>query len=298
MAKEEKFVFPSGKVVISLIEKKFSTVVEDITERDRYTGTKSSIKCPVKMSTGEIDNPLTIEEQKAIEEALQYPAGTLNPYNPPDTNFYNTPKSRIILHKVDKNPKSMDKILDKSDPYDYLLYKIALKSPIVAKSWDTRFDREEYQYVLKDIDAEIQDELTFSAKEDVVLEYILKHKFNKKKLYDLLRLIGVEKAGVRIDLNSQPEFLANELKKLTKVTRANVDFMYTIIQMSEDQLSGKVLLLDGISTGWVKKVGGLYKRKEGQLLGSTEQDAINELLKDENQDLKLLITETVKKGSK
>lgn len=298
VAEKAPFRFPTGKVVISLIEKRFSTVVKDPNETDRYTGTKSTIKCPVKLSTGEIDNPLTQEEQEAIETALQYEKGTLNPYKPAETNFYSTSKGRIVLHKVDSKPSSMDRILDKSVPYEYLLYKIALKSPIVAKSWETRFDREEYQYVMKDLDAELKEELTLSAKEDTVWEYLIKNKLNKKKLYDLLRLVGVERVGIKIDINSQPEFLSNELKKLVKESRANLDLIYTIIELSEEQLSGKVLLLDGISTGLIKKSGNLYKKREGQLLGSTEADAINELLKDENQDLKLLIVETVKRGSR
>lgn len=300
MAKEEKqgFKFPEGKVVLSLIEKNYSTVVQDKNETDRYTGTKSSIKCPTNILTNEIINPLTREEQIAIEEALQYPAGTLNPYNPPETNFYNSTRGRVMLHKAGSSPSSMNLVLDKSNPMDYLRYKIALTSPLVAKRWEDRFTRAEYQYVLKDIDAEIVDELSYSAKETKVWKYLISNEFNKKKLYDLLRLIGVERIGIRIDINSQPEFLLNELKKLLKESKANVELLYSIIELSEDTLSGKVLLIDGISTGLIRKVGSVYKKKEGQILGSTETDAITELMKDENQDLRLLITETVKKGSK
>lgn len=289
----EGFTLPAGKVTIELIEKRSSAVIKDTFEMDAYTGSTWSVCLPQKPN-GELVDPLTTEERLYLEEALQYEPGTLSIHKDWDNNFYLTKKAILEFRKVGKNPKTMRRTLDKQNPYEYLLYKIALASPIVAPSWDKRFERAEYIFVLKDRNAEFNEEMTYTSKKSKVLKYILENENNKKNLYDLLRLIGLSKVGGSVSKDSRLDWLYNEIMKLTEVKERIIE-MYEILTLDADTRSLKVLLADGLSEGVITFAGGMYKLQNGDVLGSREGEVIAEMNKPERQDLRLLIEQKASK---
>lgn len=275
------------KITLSIIQRNSSSLYKDPSMGTLSTRAAKSFVVPLD-SIGNLVNPLNENEQAFFEDLLGL---DLNPYiistpDNPKANFWvNNKATRVILRKQTKNLSSADRILDLSKPYDYIAWKIALINPRVANSWKERNDTLEYEFVLKDGEVQLNDELEFTQIEDKVNEYLLKHKGSKKKLFDLLRLYGVENLAKEIKYDSPTEWLYNELRKLARRTK-DIKKLHALIDLGETDVYMKVLIADAVTAGILDKRPHEYRLMGGESLGSNESDIISYLQEPKNQSLK------------
>ena len=282
------------KIQIALIQQSPNTLHKDKNQATLLTGASKDFACPLNQY-GTLVNPLEDWEREYLENELGIDLSihTRNTPDNPNANFWTTKKAKLILRKPTKNIESATVTLDLNDPFQFMLYKIALINPRVANSWNERYSLGRgYEFVIKDGQVELEEELSYLEMEDEVLTYLLKHKKSKKKLFDLLRLYGSDKNSGLIKFDSSIDFLYNEVRKFTRI-KSEVKKLYKIVSLGEKDIFTKVFLADAVTVGIVEKRGREYRLMGGDKIGSTELDAIIYLDDPKNQSIKLKIQETV-----
>lgn len=265
--KKIKSPLMNKKITIALVKRTQSSLHKDIENGTLAPGGEKSFKCPVDKFG--LINPLTPEEQEYLEEVLRI---DLNPKKP-DNNFWASKAATVRLRKTGRKTESANLELDLNDPYQYILYKIALINPRVANTWAERYNSREYEFVIIDGEVQLQDELNFTLMEDAVQEYLLKHKTSKKKLYDLLRMYGVDKASKQVTYSNSTEWIYNELKKATR-KEAEIKKLYKLISLGEKDISMKVFIEDCVSLGLLEKRPHEVRISGGDKIANTVEEAI------------------------
>ncbi len=257
------------KITIALVKRSQSLLHKDPDTGTLAAGGKKSFMCPPD-KFGNLINPLTPEEQEYFETLLRI---DLNPYLERTKNFYCSKNSMITLTKIGKKTSSADLILDLSKPYDYIKYKIARINPRVAQTWAER-DNKAYEFVILDGDVELADDLSYNEKEDAVNAYLLANKTSKKKLFDLLRMYGIQYASKEVTYANSTEWIYNELKKCARKPK-DVEKLYTLVSLGEKDIHSKIFIADCISMGLIDKRGPYeYRLSGGDKFASNEEDAI------------------------
>jgi len=255
------------KITIALTKRSQSSLYKDPDMGTLTIGGKKSFMCPPDTS-GFLINPLTPEEQEYFEALLGI---NLNPFAE-QNNFYRSKRAMIILTKIGRRTESANLVLDLSKPYDYIKYKIALINPRVAKTWADK-DNKSYEFVIIDGDVEFKDELTYTKKEDAVIKYLYSIEGSKKKLFDLLRMYGIESASKQVTYSNSTEWLYNELKKATR-KKSEVEKLYNLVSLGEKDIAGKIFLADCVTMNLLEKRGFDYRLSGGDKIASNEMDAI------------------------
>lgn len=274
-------------ITLSLIERSASSLYKDPSMGTLAAGAAKSFVVPLD-EIGNLVNPLTQDEQTYFEDVLGL---DLNPYaknsaSNPKANFWtNNKATRVVLRKKSKNNASADRVLDLSKPYDYIAWKIALISPRVANSWAERNETLEYEFVLKDGEVQLNEELEFTKMEGDVNEYLFKHKASKKKLFDLLRLYGVENISKQISYDNSTEWLYNELRKIARRPK-DIKSLYGLVDLGEKDVYMKVLIADAITIGLIDKRPHEYRLMGGESIGSNESEVIAYLENLQHSNLK------------
>ena len=281
---------PGKKVELIPINKGVTTLIrENSEEASMLHGTSRTICVPIDNKMFRLIDPLEAWEKEFLQEVLGL---NLNIYSK-DTNgvydcFYAKSEAKIKFTKTTKKLESATVKLDLGDPYDYLRYKIALSSPEVAKSWADR-KNPSYNYVVKDIDAEFNEQFSVLNKEDTVIAYLLSITKNRKALFDLLRLYGYN--AVKITKTHSADFLYNELRNISKTTKG-INALYKIISLAEKnprELEMQVFIEDAVSSGALIKRGSQYSLEGGEIIGIDKQAAISFLEDVMNQSVRLRI---------
>jgi len=278
------------KVQIALVKQSPSALYKDESQATLLTGASKDFSCPVDQY-GNLINPLEDWEREYLENLLgiNLSIHVINTADNPHANFWTSKKAKVILRKTTKNIDSATITLDLSDPFQFILYKIALINPRVAKSWDSRHDRGRgYEFVIKDSDAEVVEELSKIEIEDTVNEYLLKIKKNKKKLFNLLRVYGGNEKKGLVTWDSSIEQLYLEAKKLSR-NKFNLDKLYKIIKLGEKDMENIVFIADAVSCGMIEKRGIYYHLMGGDKIGASMQEAADFLNKKVNQPVKMKI---------
>lgn len=256
------------KVTIALIKRSQSSLYKDPDMGTLTVGGKKSFMCPTSKN-GKLVNPLTPDEQEYLENLLRI---DLNPYLERN-NFYQSKESMIILTKIGRRTESANLTLNLNDPYDYIKYKIALINPRVAKNWAEK-DNKNFEFILIDGDEEFKDELSYTKKEDAVLKYLYSIEGSKKKLFDLLRMFGIQSASKQVTYDNSIEWLYTEIKKLTRI-KANVEKLYNLVSLGEKDIASKIFIADCITMGLIEKRGPFeYKLSGGDKFANSEESAI------------------------
>lgn len=280
----------SKKVIIEPINKGTSAVVPfDSAQATMLLSTNRSIICPIDKS-GRLVDPLEEWEKEYLEETTSL---DLNIYS--DKCFYK--KAVIKFHRVGRNLDSASVVLNLNDPYQYILYKISLKSPLVANKWEDRHNMN-YSYVIRDNDAQLAEDITYTDKADTVLKYIIGIKKNKKSLFNLLRLYGNnDTLPVKVDYNKSVEWLYQQVRKITE-TRKGTNTLFNIVSVENDapnRMYTMVLLEDAVSAGAIIKKGRKYSTKGGDIIGYDISEACVFLENAENTEYKLWVSIEVEK---
>jgi hypothetical protein len=182
-----------------------------------------------------------------------------------------------------------------SKPFEFILYKIALINPRVANSWAERYDKGKLcEFVIKDGEVELEEELSYLEKEDIVLSYLLKNKKSKKKLFDLLRLYGSNKNSGLLTYDTSIDKIYNELRKYTR-NKQDILKLYNLVSLGAKDVSTKVFLADAVTVGLIEKRGTEYRLMGGDKIGSNELEAISFIEDPKNQSIKIKTQEAIDK---
>jgi len=293
--KDKKLKSPliNKKVQIALVEQKPNSLYKDKDQATLLTGASKSFGCPVNQY-GTLINPLEEWEQAYLEEKLKIDLNTnvINTMAQPYTGFWSTKKAKLKITKPSKSVSSATIKLNLSDPIQFILYKIALINPRVCNKWSDRYEKKEYEFVIKDGEVELEEEIAYTKQESSVLKYIFSIENSKKKLFDLLRLYGSNKNARRVEYTSSANFIFNELMKLTRI-KSEVRKLYKITTLGEKDIHSKIFLADAVTAGFIEKRGSEYRLMGGDKIGSNEIDTIYYLEDDKNQSIKLKIQEAI-----
>jgi hypothetical protein len=222
--------------------------------------------------------PDIIKEGKAQElteqEYFEAIVGkSLNPYLPPDINFWRT-DSRARVQIRDARLR-----LDLNNPMDMLKFKI-------LKANQTRFApsiqalkelrRASYEWVFTSIEEERNDTLARLEFESKAYELFAKICKSDQDMVDFLKVAGK---------NPTSNATTGQLKAMVgKVMEADKS---TFIQIASDPLyDDKIFIADARRAGVLKEFRGKYSLDTGEELGSV-RDAIAYLNREENQEVKL-----------
>jgi len=281
------------KIKIALVQQSSNSLYKDKDQATLLTGASKSFGCPIN-KYGNLVNPLEDWEREYLESILKIDLNTnvINTMRDPYTGFWSTKKAKLKLTKGSKSINSAIATLDLTDPFQFILYRIAQINPRVANTWEERFDKKEYEFVIQDGEVELKEELFYTKQHSEVLKHIFKIEKSKKKLFDLLRLYGSDKNAGLIRYDSDSEFIFNELMKLTRI-KSEVKKLYKITQLGEKDISSKVFLADAVTVGLVEKRGREYRLMGGDRIGATEQAAIDYLEDPKYQSAKVRIQQAI-----
>lgn len=253
-------------------------------------GGSKSFRCPTNKNTGKFVDPLTREERLYLEELT---GDNFNVHAKKEDNFYYKKDSAVILRKVGRKTESANLVLDLSDPYEFIKYKIALINPRVANTWKERKDNKLYEFVIVDGQVELEEELGYSKMFKDVQKYLIKNEDSKRKLYDLLRMYGVENTSKHVNYKKvNTDFIYNELFKATQ-KKSEVAKLHRLIILGEKDISSKIFLADAITVGLLEKRGFEYRLVGGDRIGNNEIDTIAWFNDKLNQTTKLRFEQTI-----
>jgi len=292
---------PGITVTISVINRgAIRTIIDNTDDKSMGSmlkGTTKTICLPLEEKIYRLVDPLTIEEKAFLEDAtglnLNVNSKTGIGKEATFNNFYVTRAAKLKFKKTSDRLDSADLVLDLGDPIHYILYKIALKSPEVAKRWEDRFDPK-YTFVIKDSGAMLGEKITKSEKSDTVFGFLLANKTKKKSLLNILRLYGAGNyLPIKVSYNKPTEWLYIKLKEIIEDING-LNAIYNIINTDEGKFNDLVLIQDAIDCGAIEKHGREYKEGDSkQLLGQSANEVIVFLSKAENQSSKMYINNKV-----
>jgi hypothetical protein len=274
------FSLPNKKVkVIPVIKKTWVPTDHEAAFLFKHATNRFSV--PLN-SNGHYVDPLTKEEAEYLENhpGLSLKKGDLSPYKK-EGNFW---RETIGMLKLDK----AEKILDLSDPMDYILYKVyLLQKDFIAPSVAESKNKRSYKYAIVDLDFEDNSK---SQKGNLIAEAMMKYTSimnDRSKLIDALFIISRS----RVKPDSKLEFLQGQVSDYA----LNNPQRFLEI-MNDKDLTTRVLIEKAVSCKAIERKGGVHRSSGGDLLGTDLQASVEFLNDAANGAVKLLIEEQVKRA--
>ena len=268
------------KVLVKIVDKYRSGFNRNSDGNTIWTGSKRMYQLPTNQYDRLIP-VLTEEERKELEEALNLAAGSLL------TNARNNNYWREFKVTLDKNGR----VLDLSDPEDFLAYKVLSKTNSIAKSKDDiNVLVHDFYMVTEEQEQEADNKLTDRYEEANNL--YSKISKSDKNMTNVLRLLGRKIAP---DANSK--WLRSELVKIInqREVLAGVKGMDDFIAVAKDpNFDIKVIIIDALEIGEIFIEGTSYKLRSGDTIGLDLDQAITFMKSPKNQATRLLIEERIK----
>jgi len=191
-------------------------------------GAVMSVSVPISRETGELVNPLTLEEKEFFEDksksGMDFAPGDLSSYKKPDDRtglhpFWYT--KEVIIRKPDTsvNNDTVLLTLDLSKPSDYINYKILLSNSglggIVSTEWDKRFDYGTNKLVLVEEGYDTESKSRTAANK--IEAYTLFSKISKSqtKLYEFLSVYWLENpSSARPSIDATVDYMVAQVEKI------------------------------------------------------------------------------------
>ena len=276
MGEVSTFSLPQKRVKVNFISRRKGMAAGEHIGEDHVIsggmldGSTKKYTAPIKRN-GAIANVLTKTEKAHLESIMN--GVDLSVYGDFWRDYY------VTLFKKGNS-------LDLSDPYDYISYKILLTlKDKIAPSWENRFDRPTYQFVITEDGAE---DIEIKVKLDIKKEaFKLYGKFedNKDQMLGILKLITNKPISNDTKLSliqAQVEnFLDENPRKFVELVK-------------DTALHTKIMFTKAIEYGIIKKDGNTYSTVDGLDLceaGSVASynNAIAFLDNDKNQEIRAMV---------
>lgn len=221
------------------------------------------------LTSGHLKKILTDAEQETIEEYLQLPAGTMNFHAKLENNYWaDTNDAGVSTVRLTKDGA----ILDLSDPYDYLRYKILLaNSDKICPSLDVleKNRKATYEFVIiREGETAKQASQKMSTLKRCLMEY-------GKVENDKETLIYIAEAleGKMLDPNTKIEFLQGKMDTL--ITSDSKNFLKVI---TDPYLPTKVLIKKALSQRLIVNKGNyLYLAEDNSPLCANGEEPTIEM---------------------
>ena len=210
-----------------------------------------SIPAPT-MDNGKMKNLLTDEEKTGLEHILK--GVNLSIYG----DYW-----KVQAHKEGVLPIFLGKtelMLDLSDPYDYIKYKVLLASPIVAGSLSEIRNKATYRFVMTSEGEEMAREKDKVGYKVMAFEAYVAHKNDKAVLRYILRNLGKYTSK-----NQKLDFLQIETSKLIEK-----DPSMFVSVAGDSKLKVKVLIEECVENGIVARKDEKYYDLDGNPLSDGE----------------------------
>ena len=182
-SKLKSCLIPGKTVRITPIKKGANSLIKDPDEATMLRGSGRSLTVPIRKS-GVLVDPLNNEEREYLEDVLGV---DLNIYS--KDCFFKTRAAQLKFKKTGRTIKSAEVKLNLGDAFDYLLWKIALTSQRVAKTWSDR-NNTIWELVIID-DSKVIADNTPSKKSEIMKKYGI----SKKMMDKYIGLVADELQG-------------------------------------------------------------------------------------------------------
>lgn len=251
--------------------------------KDQWSGIPVYKNCSTYLGSyftrsGNLYTGLTKEDEKRLEEDLNYPEGTLRPtYTDPNSQLIGPNKQRILgfwetfFIKVTGN---QELTLDTSRPEDELKYLFLRNHKRVANGLGDRKPGVEFILVNKETEAEEVNKIN-KTKRRAIKEF---DKLSPEQMRKCLRLYGVNSE------NSSNEVVEAKLFELIEKDPAKF-FMKWVDNNLKDL---EFLIEEAVANNIIRKNKTVYKYGT-DMIGGTLDEAISYLNNPVNRDLKLTI---------
>lgn len=253
-----------------------------------FSGCEKTYYLPFQMSTNSYVRIFeSSEEQDAFELLLDLPKGALNIYDRKNESW--TKKFKVTMNKEGKK-------LDLSIPSHALEYKILLANKArIAPDWESR-NKPGYEFAIINESQVEEESYKLSEKREDAMAYHLKMKKDPSKMYNVLRVLGLQfdrsaKDNTRF-LSSKLMEVINQTEKLKGTNSANIDDYLAVVQ--DKDFNEKVFIYDLVDRGEIAVKGNMFKVvKTGEVIGSNIEQCVLWFKNDRNQETKLLLKQAL-----
>lgn len=296
MEKKKSCLKPGTKVELAIISKSITSIVTTADDAALLQGCVMQLVPDVDLAGNIKGDILTKEEASELEELLSLGKGGLNPHQKVDNYWKTNSNAFIELKRTGKKLESATIELDLGDPYDYIKYKICLNHRLVSNKWSERKSNPDFKLSLR---SSVDEQNELNAKVDVskaVKQYLFANAESKTKLFNLIRLFNSKssKGLKKLSHNQSAKWLFNQLWEFSENPKDEA-ILYEFVTMKDEIREAKVFILNGVTCGALTLRGSIYSANSGELLGHSEQEAIEYLNSPANQNVKLKIQTNVEK---
>ena len=272
---ETKFRLPMKKVALKPVVREGGWLPKGHDGEFMFTMATAEFCVPRDIRRGgRLAQVLNEEEEQLIGEKL---GANLSINRQDSENFFCIDKrSRVkVIKKHDFDKEGM--VLDLSDALDYLHYKILLANrDIIAPSWEERYNKPSYRFVLVDKDQEAIEHIKKGSLKAKAYEHYAAIKDSHQRMTKFLTVYGQRPLKeVSVD------FLQSQL---LNIIESNVNGYLTIA--NDPDYDNKLLIDDAVRVGALTKIGKTkYMLPGGDVIGSTTNEAIEYLTDKRNSEV-------------
>lgn len=276
------FFLPNKKIYIKPIIKKGKWLSEEHSGNFMYDNTNAAVTVPLNAQTGQMVDPLTLEEREFFENkklsGMDFKEGDLNVFKKTNQltgefNFWTMFEYRIHKNQGVLDDSSVLDILDLSKPMDYIKYKVLLVNGMpggsIAPSWDKRFDQGTYRLAL--MDATVEDDLSANKADKLGKAYGFYNsiKNSRTKMHEVISVYWLEnRKAIKPEDNANIEWLK---KEISRIISENLDGFINLIESNYEE---KLLIHTGLKSGSLRLNGKTFMTADGDVLGDSLREAI------------------------
>ena len=241
--------------------------------------------------------------QAFLEEQAQLPKGSLSTSDLSNSAFWKT-RGMITFQKTVRGNELVAYVFNLNDPIDYIKYLVAKSSSLVAKSWNTRDDRNSYRFALRDPEQENQATLDKLDKKRHIRKVLDKYHDSGDTaiLYTIFSLFTKVSAGgyfseIKVTSTSSARVIYAALEDITSSNRVGfIDLLYRVCSKPETELKTYRILNDAVIKGFISRSGNgdatRYYDREGTLVANSDEEVVRWLLSPDNSEIYNVLSAT------
>lgn len=243
----------------------------------RWRDTAQVFKLPKSIKTGNLAIVLTEKEEKFISEKIHRDLSIYNDKN----NFWETFKVEIMC---DDELLERGKLFNLADPYEFLSYKVLVKTGFFAPTWESRFDRGEYEYAFVE-EGYKEEEIAQEADEALEIgKYISEISDSHEKMFNFLSVVWLESATAKRPQEDNTEkFLRTEIYQFSQTNKSK---FLELIRDKDGILEFKYFVHQATLAGAMKRDINKksYELPNGVPIGKNLKEVISWLRDDKNNE--------------